>query len=125
MSDFTQSIAVTIPAGTTAANPYTQQTPLGDCDVQSITLTFPPGCAGLVGATINAAGSPAYPNQPGQYFVFDDYIFEQTVSRQIQSGQWSVTGYNTDTNNHTVQVIFQANYIAAPPGGFSTPLVSL
>lgn len=125
MSDFTKSFAVTIPANGNVNSPVMIATPLGDADVQQIYLTFAPGCAGLVGVAIYAGGSPAYPNDQGRYFVFDDFTLIQDVSNQITTGQWSIVGYNTDVFDHTVQVIYQANYVAASPGTFATGPVSV
>lgn len=115
MSDFSVAFNFTIPpgAGQTVVTEF--DTLLGNCDVTEILITFPPGCAGLVGVAVFAGGSPAYPNQAGQFFTFDDYTYLQEVSNQLNSGQWSLMGYNLDINPHTIQVVYKCNNLVISP----------
>lgn len=113
MSDSTASFTITIPPNT--ANPQTTKCPLGLSDVQDILVSVPAGCAGNVGFQIWAGGSVAYPLEPSQFFVFDDYVYVQEVSNQIESGQWAIVAFNTDTFPHTLRVYFRYNNIALSP----------
>lgn len=125
MSDFTTPFTILVPAGTPQSAPIFTATPLGLSDVQEIDCVVPAGCAGNVGFQIVAGLSPAYPNTPGGFFVFDDYIFTQEVSNQLNSGQWGISAYNLDTFPHTLRFYFKANYITQPPPSVGSPLVSL
>lgn len=120
MSDFTKVFTFTIPAGngSTATTAQSLQLPL--CTVRRILIVFPPGCVNLVGIHINAGNSPAYPNDRNQFWSFDDYIHIQEVSNQITSGQWGVVGFNSDFNPHTIEIVFEADYVT-----FSPDLVAL
>lgn len=125
MADFAQSIEIAVPAGSGTQTVGTTNVPLGLCEVQRILVTFPPGCMGNVGVAIAFAGSPVYPNQSGQFFIFDDYILDIPVSRQKNSGAWQVLSYNVDSLVHTVQVIFEANYLIFAPDLAPQPALSL
>lgn len=125
MSDFTKVYDITVPAGN--AVQALQDTPLnlGLCVVERFFVTFPPGCVGLVGVSIFAGGSPAYPNQQGGFFAFDGYTYEQDVSNQINSGQWDIVAYNLDYLDHTIQVIAQADYTSNLLGTSMSSVVSV
>jgi hypothetical protein len=125
MSDFTKVYEIDFPAGNGSPEYAQLDTPLGLADVQEILITFPPGCAGLVGIQIRAGGSPAFPNDDGSYFVFDDYTLVQSVANQIKTGQWTVAGYNSDYIDHVVQVIYMANNVVYGPSISSSQPVSL
>ena len=125
MADFSQSIQCTVPPGFGTQTLQGFPANLPDCIVVKILVTFPPGCAGLVGVSLFAGGSPAYPNVAGQYMAFDDYTLDQDVSNQIQTGQWDVIAYNLDINPHTLQVVFECDNLALSPAVPLSPPVSL
>ena len=125
MSDSTYVVGLSIPAGNGVATYSVFKTPLGDSNVEEIQISFPPGCNGLVGAKIYAGGASAYPNDPLNYFVFDDYVYIQQVSNQINSGDWSIGLFNTDYVPHIIRVIYKFNYLTSSPGGFTTGAISL
>lgn len=123
MTDTVAAFSLTVPANTPIANPATFNTNIGLSDVQDILITVPPGCAGLVGFSIYAGGSPAYPRDFNTWFIFDDFTYDQEVSNQIDSGQWSVVAYNLDTYAHTINFYFRYNYVTISPGNsFSMPV---
>lgn len=115
MSDFTKVFNLTIPAGNGVQTLTTFATPLGLCVVQRIIVVFPPGCVNLVGLQITSGKSPVYPVNPNAFLQFDDYIYTQEVSNQVNSGQWGAIGFNTDFNAHTLEVVFEANYVTFSP----------
>lgn len=98
---------------------------LGDSDVEFILVTFPPGCAGLVGCRIEYAHNPVYPIGSNEWFIFDDYTFRIDVSGQRTGGQWRISGYNTDILPHTIQSYWGWNYLKRTVPELVTPLVSL
>jgi hypothetical protein len=115
MPDVSYVADLVLPAGNGAQSFNSIDAPLGDSSVRRILLTFPPGCAGLVGVVIFAGGSVAYPINGDKYFVFDDYTYVLEAKGQITSGQWKVVGYNTDYYQHTIQVIFEYDYLIQGP----------
>lgn len=125
MSDNVLAFPVTIPANTAIASAITTQTPLGISDLVEIRVVVPPGPAGLVGFTINSGGSPTFPKTSNTWFIFDDYVYDQVVSNEINSGQWSVTAYNLDVFPHTLQFYFYTNDIDYAPGPDLSSPVSL
>lgn len=123
MSDAVKAFTVTIPANTTLAEEF--KTPLGLANVEDILIVVPPGPAGLVGFQIWAGGSPAYPLESDQYFIFDDYTYDQAVSSQIDSGQWSIYAYNTDVFDHILHVYYRYNYVTYSPSPSLSPVLSV
>jgi hypothetical protein len=77
---------------------------------------IPPGPAGLVGFAIYGGGSQIFPQQNDTWFIFDDYVYDQAVSNQIDSGQWAIVAYNLDVFDHTLQFYFYTNNISYSPG---------
>lgn len=120
MSDFTKVFDIALPAGKGVMTPVEYETRLGLCTVEEFLITFPPGCAGLVGAAIFAAHSPAYPNDQNAYLAFDDYVYVQPVSSQIDSGDWSIMAYNVDYFPHTLQIVAKCNNLTAGVTGAQT-----
>lgn len=98
---------------------------LGDSEVERIDLVFPPGCAGLVAARVEFAINPVYPSANGQWFIFDDYVVSIPVSGQGNSGQWRISGYNTDIYTHVIRGYFYWNRLPVKSRGPSTPLLAL
>jgi len=58
----------------------TSLTKIGLAEVRRVLVTFPPGCAGLVGVQLRLGGSAVYPFNENEYFIHDDYILEQDVT---------------------------------------------
>jgi hypothetical protein len=123
--DFTRLFNVATPAGNGVITTAKTTTRLPLSVVRSIELVFPPGCAGLVGCAVYAGGSPAFPIDYGSYFTYDARSFMQDVSNQIVSGDWSVVTYNQDYLQHTLQVIFQADYWKESASTLSTSAISV
>lgn len=124
MADASQSFAFTLPAGngSNATAEYSMQLPI--CDVSKITITWPAGCAGLVGLAVQAAGTNAFPYIAGQFMNFDDYTYPLEVTNQLDSGDWSLLAYNADYFAHTVQLVMEYNYINTNSGVSSSLQVS-
>lgn len=125
MSDHVLNFPVTIPANTAILAPVMVQASLGISILTEIRVVIPPGPAGLVGFVINSGGSQTYPETNNTWFIFDDYVYDQEVSNQINSGQWSITAYNLDVFPHTLQFYFYTNDVAYAPGPDLSAPVSL
>lgn len=123
MPDHTTVANIFIPAGTLSTAPTNRNVNLGLSIVRSILCVVPPGPAGLVGFAISAGGQQQYPLPPGTFFIFDDYVYEQEISNQIDSGQWSIQTYNTDTFPHVLRFYFHWDDVVQPQSlGFSLPV---
>lgn len=121
MADAIQAFSATWPAGNGAQNVLVFSTPLGESNVSKIIVSFPPGCAGLVGIQVQYADNPVYPIGGNQYFIFDDYNYEIDVTNQQTGGQWRLSGYNMDYNPHLITVYYEYDYL---PVGYVAPSVS-
>jgi len=125
MADFIVAPSITIIPNIQPANAIFTDLSLGDCVVRRITVTFPPGPMGNVGVIITMNQTPIFPNSFGDFAVFDDYIWDFTVTNQPTTGKWGIFLYNTDTLSHTIQVIFYCDYVIQTPQRQSSQAVSL
>jgi hypothetical protein len=80
-----------------------------DGDVIEVDVKVPPGPNGNVGFFIGAGGSQYIPRTKGSFIMPDDDYFTWPLVNAITSGSWSVTAFNTDAFDHTIQVGFQVN----------------
>lgn len=111
MSDASQVFIPTFPPGNGIKQLLTLACPLGPSIVRRILLTYPAGCAGQLFLSVQAGNGFAFPNKPNQFLAFDDYTYVFDVSNQIDSGQWSIVGYNLDYITHDPIVVFEFDYL--------------
>jgi hypothetical protein len=111
MTDVVRGFTLNIPGGGSVSNIFFVDCELGISNVTKILLSFPPGCAGLVGIRVEHGGNQLYPQDPGTFFIFDDYPLEIPVTNQGNAGQWHVAGYNTDFYPHLIQAYFYYDYV--------------
>jgi hypothetical protein len=111
MADAIQGLVLSLPPGNGIRQNLRFAVPLGPSNVRRILLTWPAGCGGLVFLQVQAANGYAFPNQQNQYLAFDDYTYSFDVSNQIDSGQWSIVGYNMDYIQHDPIVVFEFDYL--------------
>jgi hypothetical protein len=109
VADRLEWFAVTIPAGTPKNAPVVVPCVFNDGEVIEIDVKVPPGPSGNVGFFIGAGGSQYVPRTAGAFIVPDDDYFTWPLANAITSGSWSVTAYNTDVFDHTIQAGFQVN----------------
>lgn len=112
-----RSFNVTIPAGTPASAPVTTDIFFPARIVSGVHWKVPPGPSGLMGwqLTMND-GTPVIPTGGG-YIITDNDSDTWALQNQPDSGQWEVTGYNTDIYPHTVYLDFLLDVISAPATG--------
>lgn len=102
---------VTIPAGTSQANPLITLTQFESNEVERIEWDFPAGCNGVVGIQLGARGASVLPAIPGRWFTTSGNTGGIGVEGMHTTGDWSVIAYNTGAHPHTVQVTFIARRI--------------
>jgi hypothetical protein len=84
-----------------------------DGDVTEIDVKVPSGPNGNVGFFIGAGGSQYVPRTKGSFIRPNNDFFEWPLTNAINSGSWSVTAFNLDIFDHTIQVFFQVNETGA------------
>lgn len=109
MSDRLEWYNVTIPKMTPQSAPVTVPCVFNEGDVVEIDVKVPAGPNGNVGFFIGAGGSQYVPRTAGAFIFPNDDYFTWPLANAISSGSWSVTGFNTDVFDHTIQVGFQVN----------------
>jgi hypothetical protein len=88
-------------------------------------MTWPAGCGGLVFLQIQAGNGYAFPNEQNMFLAFDDYTYTFDVNNQINSGQWSIVGYNLDFILHDPIVVFEFDYLRGTQTSTSVTPISL
>jgi len=123
MVDASRVFGGLIPARTNPPNVVQIVSPLGPSQVRRISIVFPAGCGGLVGVRLQAGGGFAFPDQDGQYFSFDDFVYTFDVANQVTSGQWQAICYNVDFIDHEITMIYEFDYLRGTPNlSSSTPI---
>lgn len=118
MAERIEIVDVTIPAGTALATPVTRALNVPDGVWATIEMRWPPGPSGLVGLRIAHSGQVIIPRTGSAFLVTDDEAIIWNVEGYPSGNKWTVIGYNTDVNDHTVQFRIHVNEIpAGRPGG--------
>ena len=124
MSDTTLVYNITVNAGDGGNTTTYYAFNFGDYSTETIYITFPAGCAGLVGVRLEFNDTPTYPAGSDQFWFYDDYVLQQDVSSQPTTGQWRAAFQNTDWNPHTLQFDFRLNYVDQPNSSATATLVT-
>lgn len=117
MADRVEYFAVVIPTGTTPANPFSKNLIFAQGNVTEIDVRIPGGPVGLMGFQINAGGTQYVPRTQGEFIVEDDNYLRFPLDSAINSGDWSLTGFNTGSFPHTVYLTFMVNELTTPTSG--------
>ncbi len=97
--------ALTIPAETKQPSLASVELAVGPGVVKQVFLTFPDGCAGLVGVQILFAEHVVWPSNPDTFFIANDITFSFLENTKVDDEPYSFTmqGYNNDcVYPHTV-----------------------
>lgn len=108
--------AVTIPKGTTAAAPYKVQLSMPVRVVSQIRVRVPPGPRGVMGFAVGSAGKAVIPIN-GTWVVTDNVTLAFPITGYVDSGTWTVLGYNGGTYTHTIYLTFTCTLPGAAGGG--------
>lgn len=122
-ADEVYEFAVTVPAGTLITAPQTTSTQFDARIVDRIEWHIPPGALGVVGFFISMRGVRVLPRGVGTWIIRSGVSGAWALRGQPDSGDWSVTAYNTGANPHTVYVTHHTRVIrpAASPLTADTP----
>lgn len=107
-----RSFEVTIPAGTLRTAPAEFPLDMPARIVRAIRWRVPPGPNGLMGWALAASGQPVLPWNADSWVVADDESDRWTVEGVIETGAWSLVGWNEGTYGHTIYLTFELD----PPG---------
>lgn len=113
------SFAILIPAGTLKAANFAAPMNMPPRRVEEIEVRIPPGPRGEMGFAIGSAGVPVLPFAAGSFIVTDDEAIRWPVEGQVDSGSWSLFGYNTGQFDHTVYVRFLVQLTGAKQGALA------
>lgn len=117
-----RAFSVAIPAGTTAASGWSAPLSMPPRVVRQLSVIVPPGPRGTVGFAIGSAGTPVIPYQPGEWIITDNEVIDWPPTDYIDSGSWTLFGYNTGIYDHTLQVRFQLEPTSTPSPTAGQPI---
>jgi hypothetical protein len=112
-----------VPAGTPVSAPVSTTVPVPVGTVVKVTIVIPPGHAGLTGLQVLLAGTPIIPYAGAAYLIGDNYQDSWEIGQDVNPGNLTLAGYNTDIFQHTFYTRFlwqDASAVAAvtgPPAG--------
>jgi hypothetical protein len=106
MATEVRSFQVTIPAATAIASPVTVNTSFPSMTVDVVHIRVPSGPSGLMGFRLTMGNSQVIPINLGAWLIMDDDKVEWPLTNLPNSGQWAVTGYNTDIYDHQIYIDF-------------------
>ena len=113
MTSELRSYAVTIPSGTLASAPYTATLAMPSRIVTAVRWRVPPGPRGSVGWALSVSGGHVIPWGDTNWIVADDESDTVPMTNAPESGDWSLTGYNTGLLPHTVYLQFQLEPVSS------------
>jgi len=92
------NIPLTIPTDTAIASPVRELQRTVSGEVVALWLTFPPGCAGLVGVRILWGTAQIWPTNQEQWFVADGITFNFPENFEVARPRYNFVfeGYNLD-----------------------------
>ena len=96
---------LTISADTAIAAPASVSLPVVDGTLKQLFITFPAGCAGLVGVRVLFSERVIFPSNPDEWFIADNITFDFGENLKIDDKPFSfdLEGYNLDCIfDHTV-----------------------
>lgn len=113
-SDEIYEFTVQTPAGTTQANPLVTPTVFPSRIVERIRWRVPAGALGVMGWRISMRTVPVIPRNAGGWIVAHATSGEWDLRNQPDTGDWSVTTYNTGSFQHALYLTFMCKVIEPP-----------
>lgn len=108
-----RNFTATIPAGTPIGAPVVVDISFPPRVVASIDWRVPNGPLGVMGWRLTMGKVQVIPTSGDLWIVADGHAATIYPSKDLSSGAWQVTGYNTGTNPHSVYLVFHLEHTAA------------
>jgi len=123
MASEVRSFTVTVPAGTTAAAPFTLDCSFPPRQVDGIEIIVPPGPNGVLGFNIANSDVTVIPYDSDGWIIASDEKIAWQLDGYINSGSWQINAYNTGTLPHTFYVRFLLSTVGqSASAGVTAPL---
>lgn len=108
-SDEVWQFTITTPAHTTQASPLVTVTQVLNRKIRRIEWRVPAGSLGVLGWQIGMRSVQVIPRNAGGWIVAHETSGGWDLTNQPDSGDWSITTYNTGANSHVLYVTFYAD----------------
>jgi len=98
---------ITTPINTARTSPMRTELELAVGVVSRVSLSFPAGCAGLVGLRVLDGLLQLWPLTPGEWFITDNFTIDFPENRFLTNGAktYTVESFNEDTHYaHTISL---------------------
>lgn len=122
MAERVEIIPVTIAANTAIATPTTTALNIPQGIMRRIEMRWPPGPAGLVGIRVAHSTQVIIPRTGSNWLITDDESIDWPVEGLPTGNKWSVIGYNTGINPHTIYFRFHLDELAAKVASMPLPV---
>lgn len=122
MASEIRAYTLTVPANTPSTAPLVKSTSFPERRVDAISVIVPPGPSGQVGFCVLVGGVRVIPYDSDLWIVTAGESITWPLERQPTSGAWSVAGYNTGTNAHSVYFRFLLSLVPPPTVAGTTPI---
>lgn len=109
-----RAFTLTIPPGTLSSAPVIQQCAMPERRVDELQIIVPPGPSGYVGFAVLVGGVRIIPYLSDQWIITAGESINWPLEDQPTSGAWSVAGYNTGTNPHSIYFRFLLSLVTDP-----------
>lgn len=106
MAQEIRQYSASIPAGTQPTAPATFHFRMPWRIARQVEIVVPPGGSGMVGFNLGFGGVPIIPYGSDLFIVTADEKMVWPLDRYPDSGDWTLTGYNTGTLDHSIYVRF-------------------
>jgi hypothetical protein len=114
-ADEIYQFTVVTPAGTLQAAPLVTPTVFGPRIVERIAWRVPAGSLGVMGWQVGMRGVQVIPRNAGGFIVAHETAGGWDLEDMPDSGDWSVTTYNTGLFQHALYVTFHVRLIRPAP----------
>lgn len=118
------SFAVTVSAGTAKTAPASFDLTIPTRQVDELEVLVPPGPSGQVGFTIGVSGTPIIPYNAAEWIVTDDEKIRWPLEDYPDSGDWTLSAYNTGAYDHTLYVRLLCSLVSSSPAPPPTPILA-
>jgi|SRR5215469_1496713 len=114
-TDEIYEFTINTPALTSQANPLITPIKIPTRIIRHIEWRVPAGSLGVMGWRISMGTVPIIPRNAGGWIVAHSTSGGWDLANQPDSGDWSVTTYNTGNNAHQLYVTLHADVIRPKP----------
>lgn len=117
MSQEIRAYTVTVPAGTTIADNWSESITFPPEVVDTVEIRIPPGPNGNMGFRLGSSGTPVIPYNSDGWVITNDEVISWSLEDYFDSGAWQVFAYNVGTYDHSIYIRFLNSLVTGSSSG--------